>query len=48
MDIILGHGAEVAFPTSTIHVPDGLRVAPPAASEGTGTDGGGPESPREA
>lgn len=25
MDIILAHGAEVAFPTSTIHVPDGIE-----------------------
>lgn len=27
MDIIVGHGAEVAFPTSTIHVPEGVRFA---------------------
>ncbi len=27
MDIILAHGAEVAFPTSTIHVPDGVRFS---------------------
>jgi MscS family membrane protein len=26
MDIIVSHDAEVAFPTSTIHVPEGLRV----------------------
>lgn len=26
LDIIEGHGAEVAFPTSTLHVPDGVRV----------------------
>ena len=32
MDIIVGHGAEVAFPTSTIHVPEGLRVT---AEEGS-------------
>ncbi len=25
-DIIVGYGAEVAFPTSTVHVPDGLRL----------------------
>lgn len=25
-DIIAGHGAEVAFPTSTVHVPDGLHI----------------------
>lgn len=34
MDIILGHGAEVAFPTSTVHVPDGLRVGAPPDAEG--------------
>jgi len=26
MDVIVAHGAEVAFPTSTVHVPDGLRL----------------------
>ncbi len=26
MEIILGHGAEVAFPTSTVHVPDGIEM----------------------
>ena len=26
LDIVARHGAEVAFPTSTLHVPDGLRV----------------------
>jgi MscS family membrane protein len=26
LDIVDGHGAEVAFPTSTIHVPDALRL----------------------
>ncbi|HET58702.1 MAG TPA: mechanosensitive ion channel family protein [Deltaproteobacteria bacterium] len=26
MDIILAHGAEVAFPTSTLHVPDGIGI----------------------
>ncbi len=26
MDIILAHGAEVAFPTTTVHVPEGLRM----------------------
>lgn len=36
-DIIAGHGAEVAFPTSTVHVPDGLHIdteaqQPPAQS----------------
>lgn len=27
LDIILAHGAEAAFPTSTIHIPDGVRLA---------------------
>jgi MscS family membrane protein len=26
LDIIEEHGAEVAFPTSTVHVPDGLQL----------------------
>lgn len=26
MDIVVGHGAAVAFPTSTVHVPEGLRI----------------------
>jgi len=26
LDIVSAHGAEVAFPTSTLHVPDGLRL----------------------
>ncbi|HYW92433.1 MAG TPA: mechanosensitive ion channel family protein [Gammaproteobacteria bacterium] len=26
-DIVLGHGAEFAFPTQTVHVPDGLGVS---------------------
>jgi len=27
LDIILAHGAEAAFPTSTIHIPEGVRLA---------------------
>lgn len=27
-DIIVGYGAEVAFPTSTLHMPDGLKLEP--------------------
>jgi len=27
--IIREHGAEIAFPTSTVHVPDGLKLQPP-------------------
>jgi MscS family membrane protein len=26
-DIIAAHGAEIAFPTRTLHVPDGLKLA---------------------
>lgn len=26
LDIVASHGAEVAFPTSTVHVPDGVRI----------------------
>jgi MscS family membrane protein len=26
-DIIDGHGAEIAFPTTTVHVPDGIALA---------------------
>lgn len=26
LDIVAAHGAEVAFPTSTVHVPDGVRL----------------------
>lgn len=28
LDIIAAHGAEVAFPTSTLHIPDGVRLEP--------------------
>jgi len=31
--IIAGHGAQIAFPTSTLEVPDGLRVTGDAAEE---------------
>ncbi|MCL7944970.1 mechanosensitive ion channel family protein [Marinobacter sp. ATCH36] len=34
-DIIEGHGAEVAFPTRTLHLPDGVRLA----SSESGKDG---------
>jgi len=26
VDLIEGHGAEVAFPTSTLHVPDAVKL----------------------
>ena len=31
--IIREHGAEIAFPTSTVHVPDGLKLEPPVSVE---------------
>ena len=38
LEIVAGHGAEVAFPTSTVHVPDGIpglsRDAAGAATAG--------------
>lgn len=38
LDIIEGHGAEVAFPTTTVHVPDGLQLQEEAAfAQGDGT-----------
>ncbi len=35
-DIIAAHGAQIAFPTSTLHLPDGVRVTP--------DDGGGEQA----
>ena len=35
-DIIAAHGAQIAFPTSTLHLPDGVRV--------TSDDGGGEQA----
>ena len=31
LEIIDRHGAEIAFPTSTVHMPGGLSIAEPAA-----------------
>ena len=33
-DIIAGHGAEIAFPTSTVHVPEGIELKGNAAPAG--------------
>ena len=33
LEIIDRHGAEIAFPTSTVHMPGGLSIAEPAAAE---------------
>jgi MscS family membrane protein len=35
-DIIEGHGAEVAFPTRTLHMPGGVRLAGDGSGRGTG------------
>jgi len=35
LEIVAAHGAEVAFPTSTVHVPEGLAVS----MDGTGSGG---------
>ena len=39
-DIIAAHGAQIAFPTSTLHLPDGVRVMP--------DDGGGEQAAPDA
>lgn len=38
-DIIDQHGAQIAFPTSTVHVPDGLRIEPFSAAPAAQPDG---------
>jgi len=43
-DIIEGHGAEVAFPTRTLHLPDGVRVAGDRAGKRTGAEASSAES----
>lgn len=35
IDIIEQHGAECAFPTSTIHIPDGVTMTPPSPGSGS-------------
>ena len=37
-DIIASHGAEIAFPTSTLHMPDGIQVAGEATGQVQGMD----------
>ncbi|MEN8108128.1 MAG: mechanosensitive ion channel family protein [Pseudomonadota bacterium] len=36
-NIITGHGAEIAFPTSTVHLPDALRLETTTGTPDTGT-----------
>ena len=45
LEIIDRHGAEIAFPTSTVHVPGGLSIADPAAG-GSAPDGNETQHPR--
>jgi len=40
-DIIAAHGAEIAFPTSTVHLPDGIRLSGSQVPEAAGTGAGG-------
>lgn len=42
-DIIESHGAEVAFPTRTLHLPDGVRVAPEQKEERADDQGDQPQ-----
>lgn len=42
-DIIEGHGAEVAFPTRTLHLPDGVRLASDEAGKDDSGDGSSAE-----
>jgi MscS family membrane protein len=46
MDIILAHGAEVAFPTSTVHVPQGVSLGQQDTQDGAGP-GAVPGGPQE-
>jgi MscS family membrane protein len=40
LDIVESHGAEVAFPTTTVHVPDGIAaLIRDADGEATATSG---------
>lgn len=39
-DTVRAHGAAIAYPTTTMHVPDALRIAGRAADEGRGEDDG--------
>ncbi|NMT64670.1 mechanosensitive ion channel family protein [Marinobacter orientalis] len=45
-DIIEGHGAEVAFPTRTLHLPDGVRLANDQALRDSETSSAEPGSSR--
>lgn len=51
-DIIEGHGAEVAFPTRTLHLPDGVRVASDrdgkkAGAEASSAESGSSHAPKD-
>lgn len=44
-DIIESHGAEIAFPTRTLHLPDGVRLSGEASEQGEARSEGSKETP---
>src|SRR5690554_3309926 len=44
-DIIESHGAEIALPTRTLHLPDGVRLSGEASEQGEARSEGGKEAP---
>ncbi|MGB2109860.1 MAG: mechanosensitive ion channel family protein [Marinobacter vinifirmus] len=44
-DIIESHGAEIAFPTRTLHLPDGVRLSGEASEQGEARSEGSKEAP---
>jgi len=44
-DIIESHGAEIAFPTRTLHLPDGVRLGGEAREQGEARSEGSKEAP---
>ena len=44
-DIIESHGAEIAFPTRTLHLPDGVRLSGEAREQGEARSEGSKEAP---
>ncbi|KRW83241.1 mechanosensitive ion channel family protein [Marinobacter sp. P4B1] len=43
-DVIESHGAEIAFPTRTLHLPDGVRLSGEAREQGEARSEGGKEA----
>ncbi|MDX1593818.1 MAG: mechanosensitive ion channel family protein [Gammaproteobacteria bacterium] len=46
-EIIAGHGAEIAFPTRTLHLPEGVALHGANGDDGPDGTHDGPEEPRE-